>query len=136
MKTLYKQINPPAFHRGIFYAFLLLFTCQGLFSQARVEVIEPKKNFGHVKRGKMVVLNYDVYNAGDSPLIILEAEVSCSCTNVLFSKEPIAPGKSTRVQVSFDTKSVYGRQDRVVYLKSNDPKGEARLYYKGHVSKK
>ena len=82
------------------------------------------------------MLYYDILNSGNAPLLLLEAEVSCSCTNVVFTKEPIAPGKSTRVQVSFETKSVYGRQDRVVFLKNNDPKGVAELHYKGHVSKR
>ena len=61
---------------------------------------------------------------------------ACSCTTVDFPKQPLLPGQNARVIVSFNTQTVYGRQDRVVYLNSNDPKGPHKLRYKGTVSNK
>jgi len=97
--------------------------------------MDAKKNFGIVKKGEIVKIVYDIVNKGNQPLIINDAEVSCSCTTVEFPKQPILPAGTAKVTVSFDTKTVYYRQDRDVYLNSNDPKGPAKLRYKGVVLK-
>lgn len=101
-----------------------------------MEIKDAKKNFGIVKRGEVVKLEYDILNAGNEPLIITDAEVSCSCTTVDYPKQPINPQQSVKVIVSFDTKTVYDRQDRVVLLKSNDPKSPLKVRYKGIVLRK
>jgi len=121
------------FKKGLLLC-LLIFSSV-LTAQPKAEVIESKKSFGSVKRGEKIELRYEIKNTGDAPLILFEAEVSCSCTSVEFSKEPLPPGKTTVVVVVFDTKSVWGRQDRQVYIKCNAAKGEIALRYKGQVSK-
>lgn len=133
-------IKNPA-HGGIFcfktiVVALLLMACSIGFAQPRIKVTEPRKNFGFVKRGTLVKNEYEIINAGDQPLIITEAEVSCSCTTVDLPKQPVLPGQSATVVVSFNTTTVYGRQDRVVLINSNDPKGAVKLRYKGTVSDK
>lgn len=82
----------------------------------------------------MVSCNYELQNIGDKPLIIYSAGVSCGCTKVEFTKEPILPGQSTTVRVKFDTKTVYGRQDRIVTIESNATNSAVKLRYKGIVS--
>jgi len=136
----YHIIKDPA-HGGIFcfkniLAALLLVACSMGFAQPRIKVTEAKKNFGFVKRGTLVKNEYEIVNAGDQPLIITDAEVSCSCTTVDFPKQPVLPGQKVMVVVSFNTATVYGRQDRVVLVGSNDPKGPVKLRYKGNVSNK
>lgn len=121
--------------RGVLSVLLFLFSLGPIMAQPRVEIKENKQSFGSVKRGEVVELRYELKNAGNSPLLLLASEVSCSCTRVDFSKEPVAPGKTTTVVVTFDTKSVWGRQDRYVYISCNDPKEEIALRYKGQVSK-
>ncbi len=121
--------------RGVLSALLIFIFMGSFFAQPRAEIVENKKSFGSVKRGEKVELKYELKNTGNSPLLLLASEVSCSCTQVEFSKGPVAPGKSTTVVVKFDTKSVWGRQDRYVYITCNDPKGEIALRYKGQVSK-
>ena len=131
--------NPCVKTAGIFHfrllALLLLVAFKGL-SQAKLIIAEPKKNFGFVQRGVVVKNEYDIRNAGNAPLIITDVEIACSCTTVDFPKQPLLPGQNARVIVSFNTQTVYGRQDRVVYLNSNDPKGPHKLRYKGTVSNK
>lgn len=105
-------------------------------AQAKMEIKDAKKSFGFVKKGELVKLDYEISNIGNEPLMITEAEVSCSCTTVDFPKQPIAPGQAAKVTVNFDTKTVYDRQDRVVLLKSNDPKSPSKIRYKGIVLKK
>ncbi len=133
--------NPLGKTEGIFCLkkslfFLITFTVSNCFSQAKLELKDAKQNFGTVKKGDVVKLDYEFTNTGTEPLIITEAEVSCSCTTVDFPKQPIAPKQTGKIVVSFDTKTVYDRQDRVVLLKSNDPKSPAKVRYKGIVLRK
>ncbi len=135
-----KILKNPA-HGGIFCLrtllplVALLLTLNGV-AQPKLEVADAKQNFGFVKKGDIVKVIYDITNKGNQPLIINDAEVSCSCTSVDFPTQPIPPGQSARITVSFDTKTVYNRQDRVVYVNSNDPRGPAKLRYKGVVLNK
>jgi len=133
--------NPLGFTKGIFYfrKFLLplcLLLTANIFAQPKLEITEAKKNFGFVTRGEIIKNEYEISNTGNAPLIITDVEIACSCTTVDFPKQPILPGQKTKVLVSFNTTTVYGRQDRVVYLNSNDPKGPHKLRYKGTVSAK
>ena len=133
--------KPSGLRPGVFYfkglvTLLLFFIISVIGAQPRMEIPETKKSFGTVVKGELVKLEYELYNRGNAPLIINEAEVSCSCTRVDFSKEPILPGQQVKIVVSFDTKTVYERQDRVVYLHSNDPKSPGKIRYKGFVKRK
>jgi hypothetical protein len=137
-KRTYTFKNPLGTRPGVFYLRGFFIAClfvvsQHLSAQAKIEIVEAKKNFGTVKKGEVVVLNYEIKNAGNAPLIINDAEVSCSCTTVDYSNAPVLPGQTTKVVVSFNTKTVYERQDRVVYIHSNDPKSPAKIRYKGFV---
>ncbi|MGZ3899111.1 MAG: DUF1573 domain-containing protein [Bacteroidia bacterium] len=114
---------------------LCCFTFKGI-SQAKLQIKDAKKNFGFVKKGEVVKIEYDITNTGDQPLIITGTDISCSCTTVDYPKQPIAPAQSVKVIVSFDTKSVYDRQDRTVDLLSNDPKSPHKIRYKGIVLNK
>ncbi|MDP3144429.1 MAG: DUF1573 domain-containing protein [Bacteroidota bacterium] len=133
--------NPLGLSKGIFcfnrVLFYLLFIVTSVCSaQAKMEIKDAKKNFGIVKKGEIIKLEYSFTNIGNQPLLISEAEVSCSCTTVDFPKQPVAPNQSGVIVVNFDTKTVYDRQDRVVLLKTNDPKSPAKIRYKGIVLRK
>jgi len=121
------------FLRTILLVFAFLLCAKG-FSQAQIKVADDKKNFGFVKRGALVKNEFEITNAGNAPLLINDAEVSCSCTTVEFPKKPILPNETFTVIVNFNTASVYGRQDRIVVLHSNATNSEVKLRYKGIVS--
>ncbi len=106
------------------------------FSQAQLKIEDVKKNFGFVKRGTVVKSFYSVRNIGNKPLLISHAEVSCSCTQVDFPKQPLLPNDTALIVIHFDTKTVYGRQDRYVFIHSNDFNSPLKLRYKGVVSDK
>jgi len=122
--------------RVLFATVLVLFACHtGLRAQARLKLADSKQNFGFVKKGEVVKLSYAFTNTGDQPLVITEAKVECSCTSIDFPRQPIAPGQSGVIAVSFDTKSVYDRQDRTVELFSNAPGSPHKIRFKGVVLK-
>jgi len=122
--------------RYLFVIISFVFSICSIRAQAKLEVDDAKKNFGFVKKGEVVKLEYTIKNVGNEPLLITNVEIGCSCTTVEYPKQPIPPNKAEKVIISFDTKTVYDRQDRVVFLKSNAINGSTKLRYKGVVLNK
>jgi hypothetical protein len=104
-------------------------------AQANLKVTDTKKNFGFVKKGEVVKITYTFTNIGNQPLIITDVKVECSCTSVDFPKQPITPNQTSTITVSFDTKSVYDRQDRTVEIISNAKNGIQKIRFKCIVLK-
>ncbi len=117
------------------FIFFIFISCIA-FPQAQLKFTDTKKNFGFVKQGETVVLKYDFVNTGNEALVINEAKVSCSCTSVDFPKAPIPPQQKGTITVTFETKSVYDRQDRIVEIISNAKNSPVNIRYKGVVLRK
>ena len=77
--------------------------------------------------------SYPFTNVGTEPLIITEYKVACSCTKIEFPKEPILPGKTGDIKLSFDTNGKYGLQNRKIELYSNANKSPFELSFKVYV---
>jgi len=125
----------PSSFRGAFCLFLLFIGITS-FAQSQLKFKELKKNFGFVKKGEVVIIEFEFVNSGNQPAIITEAKVECSCTTVEFPKQPIAPGQSEKIVVKFDTKTVYDRQDRTVEIISNSKNASQKIRFKGVVLNK
>ena len=132
--NLYRIIKNPSNFRGVF-CLTLFFISFVSFAQPQLKLKELKKNFGFVKKGEVIKMEFDFTNSGDLPLIISKTEVECSCTTVTFPQEPILPKETAKIVVSFDTKSVYDRQDRVVEIISNAKNSNQKIRFKGVVLK-
>lgn len=65
--------------------------------------------------------NFVFYNKGDAPLIILKAVASCGCTTPLFTKEPIAPGTSSTIKVTYNTLGRPSTFHKTITVYTNDP---------------
>lgn len=120
--------------RGVFCLCLLVIQFVS-YAQANLKVTDTKKNFGFVKKGEVVKISYTFTNIGNEPLLITDAKVECSCTTVDFPKQPIIPNQTCTITVSFDTKSVYDRQDRTVEIMSNAKNSIQKIRFKGVVLK-
>jgi hypothetical protein len=87
---------------------------------------EAAFDFGKVKYGQVLEHTFTVKNEGESILKIDRIATSCGCTTAKIDKEEIKPEEKAQLQVVFDTgvmgeAVVKGRQERFVYLKTNDP---------------
>lgn len=63
-------------------------------------------------------------NTGKSPLIIKNAVGSCGCTVPVWPKEPIAPGATDSLKITYDAGSQKGKQSKTVTLTTNTVKGK------------
>lgn len=121
------------FSKTIFILFIVVLTTKG-FSQ-EIKFKETKHNFGFVHEGDTVKIDYELKNIGDKPLIISNYEVECGCTKMESVPNPIEPGQTYILKVTFDTHQKYDRQDRIIKIISNAKNSPSELRFKGVVLK-
>ena len=63
--------------------------------------------------------DFVIMNKGDEPLIIKDAKTPCGCTVPSYPKEPIAPGDSAIIKVSFNSTKKMGYQNKKITLITN-----------------
>ena len=101
---------------------------------AKVEFDKEFHDFGTIKEGEIVVTEFIVKNVGDSDLLIHEAKGSCGCTVPKPPKEPIKPGASAPIKVSFDSNGKPGSQEKTVTLTTNTQNGHEMFKIKANVT--
>jgi hypothetical protein len=116
---------------GIF--FFTIGFAQSKDSLPYLKIKDPKYNFGFVKQGKVVKIEYYFENTGKSPLIISNIETTCGCTVADFPHYPIKTGDSGMILLTFNTKEKYDRQDRTVQVISNASNSPTKLRFKGVI---
>lgn len=121
---------------------LLLTICITLISvikmvaQESTPVIEfstTEVNYGVIIKNSEGKRSFSIKNTGNAPLVIKSCSGSCGCTVPTCPQEPIMPGKTSVVDVRYDT-SRLGPFSKLVTVYSNDPKnGVATVVIKGEV---
>jgi len=76
-------------------------------------------DFGQITEGEVVNHTFFFKNEGDGPLIISNAQGSCGCTVPQWPRQPIAPGETGEIKVSFNSSGRAGKQDKRVTLTTN-----------------
>ena len=121
-------------------AFLFLIFASLAYSQLvgpKIVVQSPNHNFGDIVQGEKVQHNFVVANTGGDKLVITNVRASCGCTAALPDKKELAPGESTNIKVEFNSTGRVGKQDKTVYVTSNDKENpEIQLKFTGNVVKK
>jgi hypothetical protein len=85
--------------------------------------VEPEAfDFGKALPGKTLRKEFTLSNFGDGPLEIANVSTTCGCTAALASDTKLAPGGSTVLRVTLETRSYSGKLERQVLVRSNDPK--------------
>ena len=71
-------------------------------------------DFGKVEENTKNTTMFTFTNTGNEPLVIENAKGSCGCTVPKWPKEPIAPGASAEMEVTFDSGKKKGPQNKKV----------------------
>ena len=95
------------------------------FAQFKLEpkvVIKPMTiDFGTIIQDSVVTTYFVITNEGADLLKILKVSASCGCTAVMSEKKELKRGESTEIKVVFDSKGKSGKQNKIVYIETNDP---------------
>ncbi len=102
----------------------------------RVSFAETEFVFDTINQGDKVEHIFAFTNTGDKDLIIANAFGSCGCTVPEYPKEPIAPGKSGEVKVTFNSAGKEGNQKKSITMVMNTALRNEVVYLSGFVVKK
>jgi hypothetical protein len=91
----------------LFFAILIAVAvnAQTTSTTPTTEVIALKETgfeFGTIPQGKPVYHFFEVTNTGKDPMVIVNVQTSCGCTTPDWSKEPIAPGATSKIRVGYN----------------------------------
>ena len=107
---------------ALLFSFFVLALATQVQAQESAPVItfkENSKDFGDITQGQQVAHTFVLTNTGKQPLIISNVAATCGCTVPSWPKEPVAPGKSAEIKVSFNSTGKVGKQNSVVRIYSN-----------------
>ena len=99
-----------------------------------MDFIDTLHNFGTIHEKEIVEYDFVFTNNGKSPLIINSATGSCGCTIPNYSREPIPPGKTDTMKVTFNSAGKAGHQEKAVTIHANTILGIHMLYIKADIA--
>lgn len=76
-------------------------------------------NFGTITEGEKVIYSFKFANKGNTDLVLTSVGTSCGCTASDYPHKPIKPGKSDKIQVTFNSSNRLGMQHKKVTIRSN-----------------
>ena len=100
----------------------------------KVQLDKEIHDFGTIAEGQVVDTEFIVTNTGEGDLLIADAKGSCGCTVPKPPKDPIKPGASAPIKVSFDSKGKPGAQEKTVTLTTNTENGHEMFKIKANVT--
>ena len=90
-------------------------------------------DFGTIKQGDKVTHDFKFTNTGESDLLISNAKGSCGCTVPEYPKEPIKPGESGNIKVSFNSTGKSGQTEKSVTIMVNTKEKHQILKIKANI---
>lgn len=66
-----------------------------------------------------VSCDFKVVNTGDEPLMILAARATCGCTVPAYTRDPIAPGDTATITVTYDPAGRPGKFTKKIHVDTN-----------------
>jgi Protein of unknown function (DUF1573) len=114
-------------------SFTLSFAQKG--AQFTVKEKDNTIDYGKVTEGEDGLRAFVFTNTGDAPLIITNVQSTCGCTVPSFPKEPIMPGKQSKIEVRYNMKP--GPIRKTITVESNATnydQGRIPLHIKGEVT--
>lgn len=102
--------------------------------EAEIKFEKPSHNFGSFPETEKVTCTFKFTNTGDNLLVIHQAIASCGCTVPQYPKQPIKPGESGEIKVTYDGSGKFpGHFKKSITLRTNAKQEIVRLYIEGDM---
>ncbi|MBR3727172.1 MAG: DUF1573 domain-containing protein [Prevotella sp.] len=115
---------------------MLIVACTAAFAQEKQAQIKFNKTtldlgkFSEAQPVQECIFTFT--NAGTAPLVINQAVASCGCTVPAYTKEPVAPGKTGQIKVTYNGKGKFpGHFKKSITVRTNGKPEMTRLYIEG-----
>lgn len=123
--------------KRIIFIFMAILLAAGLASAQKKAVISAEEtsfDFGTIKEANGNVSHtFQIKNTGDSPLVLTRVIASCGCTTPEWTKEPIEPGTTGDVTITYNPKNRPGPFVKTISVYSNGKTGSFILTIRGEV---
>ena len=106
-----------------------------MFAQDPVITFEKTEHdFGkiHEEDGRVSTV-FEFKNEGMTPLVLSNVRASCGCTTPTWTKEPVEPGQTGSITVTYNPNGRPGRFQKTVTITSNASEPTKKVYIKGEV---
>ena len=122
---------------------LLLFTLLVISVQAQtaegpkngpiIVFTENAFDFGDITQGDTVKHVFSFKNAGTAPLILSEVITTCGCTAPKWTNQPILPGKTGEIAITYNSAGKEGMQNKIITVLSNSVNTPVRVSIRVNV---
>ncbi len=121
--------------KKIFSTLCMALVAAAMFAQSPVITFEKTEHdFGKINEadGRVSVV-FSFKNEGMTPLVLSNVRASCGCTTPTWTKEPVEPGQTGSITVTYNPNVRPGRFQKTVTITSNATEATKRVYIKGEV---
>ena len=121
--------------KKIFSTLCMALTAVAMFAQNPViTFVKTEHDFGKINEADgRVSTVFEFKNEGMAPLILSNVRASCGCTTPTWTKEPIEPGQTGSITVTYNPNGRPGKFQKTVTITSNASEPTKRVYIKGEV---
>jgi hypothetical protein len=99
-----------------------------------IEWKDTAVNFGTINSGDSLRIKFKFKNTGATPLFIFNTRITCGCTVTDFPKDPVMPGKSGVIDITFNSRSEKGEISKKIVVVTNTKNGRySNLYIRGII---
>ncbi|MBU2916236.1 MULTISPECIES: DUF1573 domain-containing protein [Reichenbachiella] len=92
-----------------------------------ISFITSSYDFGDITQGDKVNYTFEFTNDGNQPLLLSNVQTTCGCTASSWPREAIAPGESSKIDVTFNSRGKIGHQNKVITITSNASNNPERV---------
>lgn len=113
-----------------------IFAFATIYGEADIKFEKNTHDFGTFSEDSAeVTCTFKFTNTGDGMLIIHQAIASCGCTVPQYSKEPIKPGESGEIVVTYNGAGRFpGHFKKSITVRTNGKNEIVRLYITGDMT--
>ena len=116
----------------LYIALFIIISCSSKKS-AQIVFEKTEINF-KIKKGAVFIAKYAFNNSGTDSLKIISANGDCSCTEIEFSKTPIAPNSKGVINVTYNSaKDTIGLVSKAILIETNTDPILNTLFLKGTI---
>ena len=102
--------------------------------EAGIKFEKTSHDFGSFPESQKVTCTFKFTNTGDNLLVIHQAIASCGCTVPQYPKQPIKPGESGEIIVTYNGAGKFpGHFRKSITIRTNAKQEIVRLYIEGDM---
>lgn len=111
-----------------------LFSLAAMAQQPVITFQKTEHDFGKINEADgRVTTVFEFKNEGMEPLILSNVRASCGCTTPKWTKEPVEPGQTGQITVTYNPNGRPGRFQKTITVTSNASEATKKLFIKGEV---